>query len=109
MEIELMDEAVVLRPYREGDAELLYEALRESIAEVARWLPWCHEDYSIAESRVFIAGRAAASQDDEWYSFAVFERHSNSFVGGVGVNFINRVHQFGNLGYWVRTGAAGRG
>ena len=28
---------------------------------------------------------------------------------GVGINFINRVHQFANLGYWVRTSAAGRG
>jgi len=25
------------------------------------------------------------------------------------LNFINRVHQFGNLGYWVRTSATGRG
>ena len=61
MEIELMDEAVLLRPYRAGDAELLYEAVRESIAEVSRWLPWCHENYSIAESREFIAGRTALS------------------------------------------------
>ena len=25
------------------------------------------------------------------------------------MNFINRVHQIGNLGYWVRSTAAGRG
>lgn len=30
-------------------------------------------------------------------------------MGGVGLNFINRVHQVANLGYWVRTSAAGRG
>ena len=27
----------------------------------------------------------------------------------MGINFINRVHQMGNLGYWVRTSAAGHG
>jgi ribosomal-protein-serine acetyltransferase len=27
----------------------------------------------------------------------------------VGINFINRVHQVGNLGYWVRTSAVGNG
>ena len=109
MDIELTDEVILLRQYREGDAAQLFGAVRESIAEVSRWLPWCHENYSIAESREFVASRRDASQGDEWYSFAVFEKSSGAFVGGVGLNFINRVHQFANLGYWVRTSATGRG
>src|SRR5262245_32789118 len=31
------------------------------------------------------------------------------FVGGAGLKCIHRVHQFANLGYWVRTSATGRG
>ena len=31
------------------------------------------------------------------------------FLGGVGLNFINRVHQVGNLGYWVRSSETGKG
>ena len=108
-EIELTDGVVAIRRYRDGDAELLYEAVRESIAEVSLWLPWCHEGYSIAESRDFVASRNVRSQGDEWYSFAVIDQSSGRFLGGVGINFINRVHQFANLGYWVRTSAAGRG
>ncbi len=107
--MELTDESILLRPFGEDDAELLYSAVRESIPEVSRWLPWCHENYSLQESREFIAARELASQGDEWYSFAVFEKSSGRFVGGVGLNFINRAHQFGNLGYWVRTSATGRG
>lgn len=107
--MELTDESILLRPYCEDDAEHLYAAVRESIPEVSRWLPWCHENYSLKESRDFIASRKLASQGDEWYSFAVFEQSSGNFVGGVGLNFINRVHQFANLGYWVRTSASGRG
>jgi RimJ/RimL family protein N-acetyltransferase len=107
--MELTDESIFLRPYGEADAEQLYSAVRESIPEVSRWLSWCHENYSLDESRNFINSRQIASQGDEWYSFAIFEKSSNEFVGGVGLNFINRVHQFGNLGYWVRTSAAGRG
>jgi ribosomal-protein-serine acetyltransferase len=107
--MELTDELILLRPYGEADAEHLYSAVRESIPEVSRWLPWCHENYSIEESRDFIASRNIASQGDEWYSFAVFEKSSNTFVGGVGINFINRVHQLANLGYWVRTSATGQG
>src|SRR5689334_17594244 len=108
-EIELTDGIVSIRRYCEGDAELLYEAVRESIAEVSPWLAWCHKDYSIEESRDFVATRNVHSQGDEWYSFAVIDETSGKFVGGVGLNFINRIHQFANLGYWVRTSAAGRG
>ena len=108
-EIELTDGIVSIRRYCESDAELLYEAVRESIAEVSPWLPWCHEGYSIEESRDFIATRNVRSQGDEWYSFAVIDHSGGKFLGGVGINFINRVHQFANLGYWVRTSAAGHG
>jgi RimJ/RimL family protein N-acetyltransferase len=108
-EIELTDGVVFIRKYREGDAELLYEAVRESIAEVSQWLPWCHQGYSIEESRDFVATRNVRSQGDEWVSFAVIDQSSGRFLGGVGINFINRIHQFANLGYWVRTSAAGHG
>ncbi len=86
----------------------LYEAARESIAEVSAWLPWCHENYSIEESREFILSREKAA-GGEWYSFGIFEKDTGGFLGGIGLNFINRVHQMGNLGYWVRTSASGKG
>jgi ribosomal-protein-serine acetyltransferase len=106
---ELTDGIIIVRVYREEDASALYEAARESIAEVSVWLPWCHENYTIEESREFVDSRAQAARSDEWYSFAAFEKDSGRFLGGVGLNFFNRVHQMANLGYWVRTTAAGRG
>jgi RimJ/RimL family protein N-acetyltransferase len=109
MKLELIEGPLLLRPYREEDVSALYEAVRESIAEVSPWLPWCHQNYSIEETMEFIGSREIASQGGEWYSFGIFERDGGSLLGGVGINFINRVHQMANLGYWVRTGAAGRG
>jgi RimJ/RimL family protein N-acetyltransferase len=108
--VELTDGRLVVRSYRDDDVPRLFEAVRESIAEVSPWLPWCHENYSIEESREFITSRNSAAQGDEHYSFAVFRKDNpQRLLGGVGLNFINRVHQFGNLGYWVRTSAAGQG
>jgi len=109
MKLELIEGSLLLRPLREDDASALYEAVRESISEVSAWLPWCHQDYSIEESREFIGSREIASQGVEWYSFGIFETDGGRLLGGVGLNFINRVHQMANLGYWVRTSAAGRG
>jgi ribosomal-protein-serine acetyltransferase len=109
MEVELIEGPFLIRTLREEDVSPLYEAARESIAEVSPWLPWCHENYSIEETREFIASREIASQDGEWYSFGIFAKDGGRFLGGVGINFINRVHQMANLGYWVRTSAAGHG
>lgn len=100
----------MVRTYRDDDVPLLFAAVRESIAEVSPWLPWCHENYSIKESREFILSRQTAAQGDEHYSFAVFHKNDpRRLLGGVGLNFINRVHQFGNLGYWARTSEVRKG
>src|SRR5438105_6762853 len=109
MNIELSEGAILIRPYRQEDADALYAAVRESIAEVSPWLAWCHEDYSIEESREFVNTRGKTAADGEWYSFGVFEKDRGKFLGGVGLNFINRVHLMANLGYWVRTSSVGRG
>jgi ribosomal-protein-serine acetyltransferase len=105
----LVDGDILVRPLVLTDEQSLFAAVRESIREVSPWLSWCHEDYSIEETREFLRSRVDKSQGDEWYSFGVFDRNDSRVLGGVGLNFINRVHQFGNLGYWVRTSAAGKG
>jgi RimJ/RimL family protein N-acetyltransferase len=98
-----------IRPYREADASGLYDAVRESIAEVSRWLPWCHPDYSMQEAIEWatLQARLAAGGGPE-VGFAVVGPN-DEFLGGCGVNQVNPIHRFGNLGYWVRTSATGRG
>jgi RimJ/RimL family protein N-acetyltransferase len=109
MRIELSDGTILIRPYRADDIHALYEAVRESIPEVSRWMPWCHEGYTVDEASAFILARDEAWKSDSEYGFGVFDAESGRFLGGVGLNFINRVHNCANLGYWVRTSAAGRG
>ena len=54
------------------------------------------------------------SREEAWrngkaYDFAVFDRETCAFLGGVGLNQLNRAHGFANLGYWVRASGMGRG
>lgn len=42
------------------------------------------------------------------YDFAIIDTNG-TYAGGCGVNHINRLDRFANLGYWVRTSRAGRG
>jgi RimJ/RimL family protein N-acetyltransferase len=97
-----------LRSYAATDAEALYEAARESVAEVYPWLDWCHRDYSLAEAAEWARSRAGLADSGKEYNF-VIAGSDGRFLGGCGLNQINRVHMFANLGYWVRTSATGRG
>jgi ribosomal-protein-serine acetyltransferase len=99
---------ISLRAYRPDDAAELYAAARESIADVYPWLPWCHPAYTMDEARAWIEWGAQARADGLEYPFAIVDRDGR-FLGGCGLNMINRLHQFANLGYWVRSSATGRG
>jgi RimJ/RimL family protein N-acetyltransferase len=100
---------ITLRPYRSGDEALLFEAARESIAEVHPWMPWCHPDYVIEESKTWLESQIAAWDEKTSFQFGIFDRESERYLGGAGINRIDLEFRFANLGYWVRTSATGRG
>jgi len=102
-ELKLTDGSVLLRPYRIGDADHLYEAVRESIAELSVWMPWCHADYSIEESRTWIESRAEAWEKETEYDFVITDAKDGFFLGGCGLNRFDYANRTANIGYWVRT------
>lgn len=99
---------VRIRPYRADDAPRLYEAARESVGDVFPWLAWCHPQYRLEEAAAWAASREDLARQSLEYHF-VIAGEGDRFLGGCGINQINRVHRFGNLGYWVRSSATGRG
>jgi RimJ/RimL family protein N-acetyltransferase len=86
----------------------LWEAARESVGEVYRWLAWCHPHYSKAEAVEWIGSRAPLAGEGREYTFAILGADGR-FLGGCGLNQINHIHRFANLGYWVRTSATRHG
>jgi RimJ/RimL family protein N-acetyltransferase len=98
-----------IRRYCSNDVDALFDAVRESAGELSVWMPWCSANYSRADSETFVHSREAEWDKGEHYSFMIYDVESDLFLGGVGLNFINRVHKFANLGYWVRTSHVGRG
>jgi len=109
MKTEFNNGRIGIRRYRPEDIPRLFEAVCESIPELSAWLPWCHADYSPDDSAAFVNSRDAEWEKGEHYSFMTFDLHTGEFLGGVGLNFINRVHNFANLGYWVRSSRTRRG
>jgi RimJ/RimL family protein N-acetyltransferase len=109
MKSELSDDLILIRPFRAGDVELIYQAVRESISEISKWMIWCSEDYSRNDAFAFFISRDEAWINDLEYSFGIFERASDAFLGSVGLNFVVRAYQMANLGYWVKTTETRRG
>jgi RimJ/RimL family protein N-acetyltransferase len=108
MDIELTDGEILIRPYKTEDIPVMFEAVCESIPEISAWLEWCHADYKIEEAETFIKSRPEAWEKEEEYGFAIFDVETKKFLGGIGLNLVNRRFKLCNLGYWIRTSATGR-
>jgi len=108
MRTELGDGSLRLRTYRMEDVDALYEAVRESLAELSRWLPWAHADYFKEETHDWIASRPEAWGTEE-YSFVIEDPISGTLLGGTALNHLQLAERRVNLGYWVRTRATGQG
>lgn len=108
-DVQLTSDRLLLRAFQPEDVDAIYEAVRQSLPELTRWLPWCHPDYSRAETQEFLGQRLAAFRDLGEHAFAIVDRGSGRFLGATGVNQIDRHGRRANLGYWLRTDATGNG
>ncbi len=105
----LTDGELTLRPLERDDRDPMYAAVMESLVEVSRWLPWCHPGYSIAETEAFIESCITAWAQQAHFPFAIFDARTSHYLGGTGVNHIDRQNRQGSVGYWVRTSATSKG
>ncbi|MEN8173397.1 MAG: GNAT family protein, partial [Chloroflexota bacterium] len=105
----LTNGTITLRPVQLDDVSTMTQAVHESIPAIMPWMGWCHPDFSEAEARIWISSLPAAWRAGTQYAFAITDTQDGTFLGGCGLNHINRIYRLANLGYWVRTSAAGRG
>jgi RimJ/RimL family protein N-acetyltransferase len=108
-DIKLVNERILIRPYRPDDAARVYEAARESVHEVGMWLPWCHAGYTMEESKNWIKLCAKSWEKGTAYEFAIFDSRTGQYLGGCGLNHIDLAYKTANLGYWVRSGSTRHG
>ncbi len=100
---------VLLRRFRADDAPQVYEAVRESAAQISPWLPDLGSIQSVDDVRTWIAAGPAAWAENRAYDLAIVDAQSGEILGGCGLSQINQRHRFANLYYWVRTSRTGHG
>ncbi|HEX3725756.1 MAG TPA: GNAT family protein [Pirellulales bacterium] len=108
-EVMLTTDGLRMRPFHRDDAVAIYEAVCESNSELSRWLSWVHRDYALADVQAFLSERAEAFEKNGEYALAITDHSTDRLLGAIGINQIDLASLRGNLGYWVRTSAAGQG
>ncbi len=106
---ELHGDCVVVRPYRESDAQDLFEAVGESREHLRPWLPFAGAHQTVDESRGWIIQQLA-----EWLlrrdmQAGIWEKATNHYVGGSGLHPHNWETGYFEIGYWLRASATGHG
>ena len=97
-----------IRRYRLDDAAVVAEAARASVNEIQPWMPWCHPDFSIDESRSWLEANVPAFDTGTAFEFAIVSS-DGKYLGGCGLNQIDALNKRANLGYWVRSAETRRG
>ncbi len=101
---------LVLRPFRRRDLDPLVSAVRESIPELSRWLPWVHAAYGRSDALRFLRDSTAAWAEGRAHDFAIRCRDDGTtHLGNISVWPTSQREQSGEIGYWVTSGAVGRG
>ena len=106
---QIVTPRLVLRPGNIDDAMAHFEAARESMDAVGRWLSWCHPAMTLEDSETWLTACDRAWRSGEFYGFYLFERDGGRFVGCCTINEIDRPRLRANLGYWIRASRQGRG
>lgn len=106
---ELRGQRVLVRPYREADAEDLFQAIIESRDHLLPWLPFAAAYERVEESREFINRCIARWRLREDFVVGIWELATGRFAGGSGLHPHNwSVPEF-EVGYWIRSDMEGKG
>lgn len=96
----LSDEMVALRPWSFADVDAIVECI-DGDPEISRWLDQVPQPYGREDARGYIAGIGEQA-------FAIADAETGRLLGSIGVRWNDR-RDVGEIGYWVRADARGRG
>jgi ribosomal-protein-serine acetyltransferase len=105
----LADDRLLLRAMRENDSSALFAAIDESKEQLGRWMPWYTSDYARSDTEVYVRTQLQTWKESVAFSFLIEDRRTGNLLGSCGLNRLDWLTLFGNLGYWVRTSASRTG
>ncbi len=86
------------------EADTLLELIQENQAHLGEWLPWVHQCKSIEDVKSFIQSTHTIYNEQKGLEAGI--KLNDQFIGVFRLTFHQRI---GNIGYWIRQDAQGRG
>jgi RimJ/RimL family protein N-acetyltransferase len=99
-DLSLTDGVVTLRTWRKADAAELVDCI-DGDPEITRWLDQVPQPYRTKDALAYLRQIGETA-------FAVTDAHTGRILGSIGVRF-NESADVGEIGYWLRADARGRG
>jgi ribosomal-protein-serine acetyltransferase len=90
-----------IRPYQIDDIEPLCRVVKESATELSQWMPWCHENYSIDDTKFWVNLCLNDWQSQSAFRYLIEDSFTKEILGSVGLERIIKDHRVAELGYWV--------
>jgi len=107
---ELRGARVLVRPYRQEDAQDLFDAIGESRDHLRPWMPFADAHQAIEESMDWINEQRAKWILREAMNVGIWEvGDGGRYLGGSGLYPHNWSVRYFEIGYWLRRSAEGRG
>jgi RimJ/RimL family protein N-acetyltransferase len=104
--MDIRDESLVLRPWRQDDVPALVQACRDP--EIQRWT-LVPDGYTEQLGREFVAYTDQAREAGTSVELAVTGAGDGELLGSVGLVDIALDHERADIGYWTAPHARGRG
>jgi RimJ/RimL family protein N-acetyltransferase len=103
----LGDGAIVLREWTDGDLPAIVAACSDP--DLARWLDQVPQPYTERDAREYLASTRRGWREATISSFAIADAETGALLGSISVHWLDHEHAVGEVGYWVRREARGRG
>jgi RimJ/RimL family protein N-acetyltransferase len=103
----LSDGEVLLRRWRDDDAETVHRMVNGSLGHLAQWMPWAVDGYTEQDAAQFLKVTQAGWRSGESFDYAIIAP-DRAVVGSCGL--MARIGPGGfEIGYWLGEDYTGRG
>jgi RimJ/RimL family protein N-acetyltransferase len=106
---QIETERLILRPPRVGEGAVVNAGIRESLAELAPWMPWAKQAPTVDDTEANLRKAIAQTLTRADIRIHLHLKTDGTFVGGSGFHRIDWSVPKVEIGYWIRTSMAGRG
>lgn len=105
----IITDRLVIRCYNSNDAELLMEAITNSLDNLKKWMPWAKSEPGSLESKKALLKKF----EDDFvhnidYNFGVFNKQQDVLIGSAGLH--TRIGaKAREIGYWINSAYLNQG